>query len=222
MAEVIEGKRENDWLKKEIEGFSRDSVTVLAGSGSARVLETGEIIGSVVAGLTGAIRESSGNTGDGTVDALTLKAGAQAGTYVIRGIAEAANLGTFAVTAPDGSSLPDLTVATGYVSDHFLLSVADGAADWDIDDVILIVVSGQRKVVALDLEGQDGSEKAVGIMFADISAPDGTDAEGVAVTRNAWVASQEIKFPAGATAAEKEAVKSDLNRNGVIVSQNHV
>ena len=222
MAETIEGVRENDVLKKEIPGFSKDTVTVLAGSGSARVLTIGMILGSVVAGLTGAIREAASNTGDGTVDALTLKAGAQAGVYVLRGIVEAANLGTFAVTAPDGSSLPDLTVATAYVSDHFLLSVADGAADWDIDDVILIIVSGARKVVQLDLGGIDGSEKAVGVLMTNTTAPDATDAEGVMVARNAWVASQELVFPAGATAAEKDAVKADLKANGSIVSQNHV
>lgn len=222
MVETIEGTRINDWLKKEIPGFSRETVTVLAGSGSDRVLTSGMILGSTVSGLTGAIREASGNTGDGVVDALTLKAGAQAGTYILRGIAEAANLGTFAVTAPDGSSLPDLTVDTAYVSDHLDISVADGAADWDIDDIIIIVVSGARKVVQLDLDGVDGSEKAVGVLLQDVTAPDTVDTPGVAVTRNAWVASQEVTFPAAATAAEKDAVLADLRQNGILIAQNMV
>lgn len=220
MTTTLEGNRINDVLKKELSGFSRDKVTVLAGSGSARVLLVGQVLGSVLGSLVVASRPSTGNTGDGAVGAVTLKPGAQPGVYVLRLHTASANAGDFSVTAPDGSVLPDLTVAVAYLTDHFGVTIADGATDFIVGDTVLLIVSGSRKVVALDLNGLDGSEKTVGVLAEDVTAPDGTDADGVAITRNAWVAQQELIFPGSISDAERDAVIADLKTNGIVIAQN--
>ena len=67
MAVLTESKRLGDWLKWEEDNhYSRDIVTVLAGSGAERVLTTGMVLGRITKGAaTGAA--VAGNTGDGTI-----------------------------------------------------------------------------------------------------------------------------------------------------------
>ncbi len=219
MTITVEVNRINDVLKAELPaGGSRKDVTILAGSGSARVLKVGEVAGSVKAGLiTLTPVASSGNTGAGVPGAVTLGELAQPGTYILRLIVVAGNAGTFAVIAPGGRVLPDLTVAVAYVSDEINLTVADGATDFALGDTIYAQVKGDRKIVALNLNGKDGSERAVGFMADDYTAPDGTDKAGVTIARNAVASVVGLVWPAGISADQIESYTADLEDLGILV-----
>lgn len=141
----------------------------------------GEVLGRI---MTAAGAKISG-TGDGTIGAVTVGPAAQPGVYVLTGIAESSNAGTFSVAAPDGSALPNLTVAAAYSSQHISLTVADGANDWDIGDVIHVTVTG-GDYEALDPAATTGEQTACAILYDGVDASS-ADAACVVVTREAEV-----------------------------------
>ena len=107
---------------------SRDSVTLLAGSGAERVVDVGYIIGlrtksSAVATADG------GNTGDGTAGTVTGGALAVAGTYTLTCTVASANAGTCSWGIGIGRKPPDsssrrLPPLTGQIQTSTLLSFA--------------------------------------------------------------------------------------------------
>jgi hypothetical protein len=206
-----------DVLKFEAANFfSRKAVTVLAGSGSDRSLTVGEVIGKrtksdVVAAADG------GNTGDGTAGTVTLGSKAEPGAYALTCITAAANAGTFQVLNPKGYRLPDLVVGQAYAGDHLNLTIADGAADFIVGDKFSITISGDSKVVALDLAGVDGTQQPIGIMTAVVTAPDGTDAKGVAIVRDAILSDYALTWPGGITEQQKTDAIAQLEMAGILV-----
>lgn len=140
-------------------------VTVLSGQN----LLQNTVVGRVTIGAgTGA--KISG-TGDGTIGAVTLGVDAMVGVYKLTGKTEAANGGTFQVEDPQGNLLPDLTVAVAYTGDHINLTVADGAADWDIGDIIHVTVAaGSGKIKKSVTTATDGSDVPVGILCNAVDA----------------------------------------------------
>ncbi len=212
-----EGNNLGDVLKFEAPNlFSRESITVLAGSGSDRTLAIGEVFGKrtksdVVAAADG------GNTGDGTAGAVTLGSKAEPGTYTLTCIAVAVNAGTFQVQTPNGYRLPDLEVGQAYAGDHLNLTLSDGAADFVVGDKFTVDVSGDGKVLALDLSGVDGSQEAVGVIADDVTAPDGADATGLAIVRHAIVSDAALVWPSGITAQQQSDATAQLEAVGIIV-----
>ena len=196
--------------------FSREEITVLAGSGSARALTIGEVIGKRTRS-DAVVTPDGGNTGDGAVGAITLGAMAEAGTYVITCIVAAANVGTFQVLSPKGYRLPDLDVGQAYVGDHFNITIADGAADFIVGDKFTVDVTGDNKIVALDPTGVDGSQNAIGINAIAVTAPDGTDAKGLAIVRDAILADHAVIWPAGITAQQKTEAIAALEACGILI-----
>ena len=217
MPVLSESNNLGDVLKHEApQLFSREAVTVLAGSGSDRPLAIGEVIGKrtrsdVVVTLDG------GNTGDGAAGAVTMGAMTEAGTYVLTCIAAAANAGTFQVLTPKGYRLPDLEVGQAYAGDHLNVTIADGAADFIVGDKFTIDVSGDGKVVALDPAGVDGSQDPIGINAIAVTAPDGTDAKGLAIVRDAILADHAIAWPGGITAQQKSDAITALEARGILI-----
>ena len=57
-------------------------------------------------------------------------------------VVAAANSGTFSVLTPGGYPLADLTVAVAYSSNHFSVTLADGATDFIVGDTFTITVAG--------------------------------------------------------------------------------
>lgn len=217
MTVLTEGNYIDDLVKIERPGFmSREAVTVKAGSGSARSLVLGEVVGMIPGGAAVAAADGD-NTGDGTISAVTIGGLAKAGVYTLTCVAEATNAGTFKVVDPDGLSLPDLTVAVAYSSDHINLTVADGTEDWDAGDVITVTVTpADGEVVALDFSASTGAQFAYGIMLRDVTAPDGSTAEGLALVRDAAIAPSFLTWPDGATAAQKADALARLEAKGII------
>ncbi len=207
-----------DVLKYEAPNlYSRDTVTVLAGSGAERILMAGAVIAARSRSEV-TVTAGDGNTGDGeaTLADPALGAKAEAGIYRLACITAGA-AGTFQVLSPKGYVLPDLTVGTAYEGDHLNLTVADGAADFVAGDTFAIEVSGDGKAVALDAAAVDGTAEAIGIVAFDVTAPDGTDTEVTAILRDAVLADRAIVWPDGINEAAKAAAIADLEARGILV-----
>ncbi len=219
MPVISEGSNLGDVLKFEASNlYSRESVTVLAGSGSDRSLAIGEVFGKRTRSEV-VVTADGGNTGDGTAGAVTLGALAEAGTYSLTCIVAAANAGTFQVQTPKGYRLPNLEVGQAYAGDHLNITIADGATDFVVGDTFTIDVSGDGKVVALDTGAVDGSQEAAGILTAVVTAPDGIDATGVVIVRQAIVADAALVWPSGITAQQKIDAIAQLKAVGILVRQ---
>jgi len=219
MPVLDEANNLGDVLKYETPNlYSREAVTVLAGSGADRVLPVGTVIGQRGKSAVAATPDA-GNTGDGTATLAdpALGSKAEAGTYTLTCITAAVDGGVFEVLTPKGYKLPDLTVGQAYAGDHINLTIADGAADFVVGDTFTVDVSGDDKVVALNPSGMDGSEQAFGIIAIDVTAPDGTDAKGVGIVRDAILAGSAIQWPAGITADQKAQAVADLEARGILI-----
>jgi len=178
---------------------------------SGQDLAAGTVVGQL---KTGAGAKISG-TGDGTIGAVTLGPDAEVGVYVLTGKSESANAGTFSVRTPSGQQLPDLTVAAAYASTHINLTVADGANDWDIGDIIHVTVTGGDYSI-LAPAATDGTQHAAGILYAGVDAS-AADTPCVVIVRDIEANSNEITWPAGITAAQKAVATNQLNARGIFL-----
>lgn len=191
-----------DVLKWEAENrYSRDAVTVLSGQN----LAVGTVVGKARIGtITGAA--AAGNTGDGTMGAVTAGNGIQVGVYQVTFIEPAANLGTFQVEDPDGA-----VIGTGVVASAFAgkinFTIADGGADFVAGDRFTVTVAeGTGKVKASPDVAADGSEVAVGILMAAVDAT-AADKAGVIISRQAVVSEQGLVYDSTVDDAAKRAAK---------------
>jgi len=214
---MSEGNNLGDVLKFEAPNlFSREAITVLAGSGSDRTLAVGEVFGKRTKSTVTATADA-GNTGDGAAGTVTLGSKAEAGVYTLTCVAAAADAGTFQVLTPQGYQLPDLEVGQAYAGSHINLTLADGAADFVVGDVFTVELSGDDKVVALDTSATDGSQEAAGILADNVTAPDGEDADGVVIVRHAVVSDAALVWPSGITDPQKSDAVARLQAAGILV-----
>jgi hypothetical protein len=99
----------------------------------------------VVLGGTFAATASSAalgtNTGNGTMGAITVTAGAKQGNYVLTIIEPGANVGTFTVVDPDGVQIGDGAVASAFSAGGLAFTLADGATDFVAGDSFTITVA---------------------------------------------------------------------------------
>lgn len=221
MATYTEGARLSGLLKTEFDQtFNRESVTVLAGSGSDRELLLGTVIGKITKGTASAAAGGS-NTGNGTMGAITVGAAAVAGAYSLKITKAAANAGDFIVTDPNGVVVGNGTVAVAFAGGGLSFTLADGSTDFAVGDTFAITVAaGSGKVVQLDLTGTNGSEDVYGVLLGDATAPDGSDGYGVALVRGpATISDAAIVYPSGATADQKTAIRAALTALGIVIRQ---
>jgi hypothetical protein len=220
MPVLNQGKYLGDWLKWEPDNhYSREVVTVLAGSGAERALTTGMVLGRITkAAATGAA--VAGNTGDGTITAApTVGAAAKPGVYRLTCIEPATNAGKFSVEDPDGVLIGVATVAVEFTA-HLTFTIADGGTDFAAGDAFTITVAaGSGKVKQIDFAATDGSDVAYGLLLLDTTAPDGADKSSVAIVRHAMVSDNGITWPAGATTDQKNAAIAQLKLAGILVRQ---
>ena len=214
-----EGLYLGDIVKFEEDGrYSRENVVILAGSGSARELLRAMVVGKVTLGAVS--EDHSGNTGNGVMGTITLGGKAKAGDYVLTCIEAVEDGGVFQVVDPDGVRLADLTVAVAYAGPHLNMTLAAGVTDFAAGDVFTVTVAeGSKKVVQINFSATDGSQIASGILLYDATAPDGADAAGVALVRDAVVMTSLLVWPDGATEDQKTAALEQLAALGIIAAK---
>jgi hypothetical protein len=204
----------------ELSQKNRTGDAILSLASGTRSLENGILAsgnnlqdGAVLGQAVGAAGTKISGTGDGAIGAVTVGPDVEIGTYVLTCTAESANAGTFSVTSPSGNSLAPLTVAVAYAGSHINLTVADGANDWDVGDVIHVVVTA-GKYSALNLAATDGSQTAAAVLYGNVNAAD-ADAACVVIARDAEVKTDAAIWPDGITADQLAAATSELNSHGI-------
>jgi len=169
-------------------------VTVISGQTVVR----GEVM-QVTGQNTAATAVAGSNVGNGTVSGETALDTASVGTYTLLCTAEVGDAGTFSVQAPDGSFLPDLTVAVAY-SNQIALTIADGAEDFDTGDTFtVLVIAGLGKQTSFTT----GSVPST-VMYEDVDASGG-DVVGKAY-RSADIKASEVDFGTGTDAEVRDAL----------------
>lgn len=89
--------------------------------------------------------------------------------------------------------------------------LAGSGADRELTSgMVLGKVTASSKYVQVDPDASDGSETVAGILFLDVTAPDGTDATGVAIVRDAIVSDNGLTWMSGYNTTTGEAALESL------------
>lgn len=213
MASKTEPNRLNDVLRWEQKNmYSREKVTVLSGE----VLAILEVIGAAENSTPATGTADGGNTGNGTCTGVAAGTDTQIGDYVLECVSAVADAGVFEVTSPDGDALPDAIVAVAYTNTQLNFTLNDGATDFVVGDKFTVTVAaGSGKVVPIDFTAVDGSQKAAGFMIAGVDAS-AADTAGVAIVRDAIIVSDDLVWPAGATADQKAQALAEMKGLGIV------
>lgn len=217
MASKTEGKHAGEFIISEAGGSrSREEVTFLSG----QVVAAGDVVAKVTKGAgSSAVFTAPANTGNGTMGAITVGAGAKVGRYKLVIIEVAANAGKFVLEDPDGILVGVGTVAVAFSLGGIAFTLADGATDFVAGDGFFIdVAAGSLKYGLIDPEATNGLETPAGIAF---DAYDATlaDVKGAIIARDAEVKHDEIGY-SDADTTEKAAIRAGLATIGIIVRTN--
>lgn len=209
MATLTEGMHEGEFIGELSMGigFHVDVITLSSGNSllAGAVLaatETGTptvAVGTPVSGVGGTV-------GNGAVGTWTADAGAPGGTYYLDVTVTGAT-GKFKVLKPDGTLDGIGTIGTAY-NGTINGTLADGANDWLVGDLIPITVAydsndSAKEHVEYDPAGTGGAQYPVAILM---KKTDATSADVItkALTRGpAVVNKNDLSWKAGVTAAEK-------------------
>jgi hypothetical protein len=188
-----------------------EGITVLSGQN----LLAGAVLGRVLYGAASAAAQA-GNTGNGTMGAITMAAGALPGVYRLEIIAAAANAGTFNVFDPNGAFIGQGTVAVAFAGGGLAFTLADGATDFAVGDGFNITVAaGSGKYKEYNPANTDGSGVVAGILWDDVDAS-AADVKGVGVVRDCTVNQGELLWFTGASAGQITAGIAGLTLLGII------
>lgn len=213
MAEKVETLHAAGFLISEAQGNrSRDNGILLSGQN----LGAGAVLGRTATTGTITAAAAAGNTGNGTMGTLSVGGGAKVGDYRVIIIEPGANAGVFEVIDPDGVLVGRGTVAVAFAGDvNFTL--ADGATDFVSGDLFTLTVSQlTSKYKVLTPAATDGTQRAAAILLADTDAS-AADKACAVITRSAEVNGNELTYPGGITAAQKDVAISQLQAAGVMV-----
>jgi hypothetical protein len=213
MTEKVETLHAAGFLISEANGNrSRDNGILVTGQN----LGAGTVLGKTVTAGTITGAAAAGNVGNGTIGSLTVGAGAKEGVYKITIVEPAANAGEFAVEDPQGRTVGNGTVAVAFTGE-INFTLADGATDFSSGDQFNVTVSQTTaKYKILAPAGTDGSERAAAILLADVNAT-AADQLCAVVSRHAEVNGNELVYPGGITAAEKDLAIAQLEALGIMV-----
>jgi hypothetical protein len=213
-------------LTFDLPDYSRDDALVTAGSGSARTIAMGMVVGAVTRGAVTVTRTNptGSNKGAITLANPAFAAGVMEGRWRITMVSEAvtspAQPATWALERPDGSV--EATFQSGEAYDgsvKFTKAVGSADAAKDVGFIDVVVAAGVGTIAALDPAATDGRASVFGIALTDGSAPvNVTGTTPVSVLRRlATVKAAGLIWPAGITAEAKEAALAELEAQGIIV-----
>jgi hypothetical protein len=215
------GAKPSDVIKWEIDTeFSRDTFTLLAGTGSDRAIAVGTPLGMIAndAAVDVIASASPGNTGNGvlTLAEPAFTSAVRPGRYVATLDDTAADGGKFNVEGPDGKIVGVASVGVAF-GKQVKFTIADGATDFAKGDQFFIDVAippadDAGKVVAWDPTATNGSEVLMAIAINSVTAADGVDAENavLAVSSHAIAYEGGIVWPDAVTAEQKTKGLRDL------------
>lgn len=103
--------------------------------------------------LAGSVAAFGTNTGNGTMGAITVTAGAKLGTYTLEIIEPGANTGTFMVSDPDGVLIGHGVVGSAFSAGGIAFTLADGSTDFVSGDGFTFAVTPTAATDVGDLLG---------------------------------------------------------------------
>lgn len=211
MAVLNEGNHAGEFIVSEESIDYRKVLSV----GISGVIAAGAVLGTKIKTPAVAVAGAS-NIGDGVMGAVVVSAagGAMIGDYILTITAESANAGSFVVKDPSGAVVGTGTVAVEFATGGLTFTLADGAEDFDIGDVIVMTVSGEE--LPVDLTASDGSQIASGVLFDNVDTT-AAAVDAVVINKDCVLNGQEITLPATITSAETNVLVKQLANIGVVV-----
>lgn len=186
---------------------SRSVGTITGGDYSAATVLAQVTLGTALSAV-----QVGGNTGDGTMSAVTVGTGAKPGTYKVRFTSAT----KFDVEDPDGFNVVKGTVGTAY-SDDIGFTITAGATPFVANDGFDVAVAeGSMKFTQFAPAGQDGSQVASAVLYAAANAAD-NDVAATIHDRDCEVNGLVLVWPEGITDEEKTAAIANLAKRDVIV-----
>lgn len=214
MTTLNEGRHTAEFIVSEANGHrSREQVTI---GDSGAVLSAGLVLGIV--GVGSATSEAgAGNTGDGTMGAITVADPAKAGDYSVTFIETATDGGDFIVEDPDGVQVGTGSVGSEFSAGGLTFTISDGGTDFASSDTFIITVAeGDGDYVPHDPDADNGSQNAAAILYGEVDA-NGQDAAGTIIARDVEVDEGALTWADGITTGQKDAAKAALARKGIQV-----
>jgi hypothetical protein len=178
-------------------------------------VDTSQTASSTTVTAAGAVSAAyAGNTGNGTMGAVTLSAGAKPGAYKLTIIEPGTNVGTYVVEDPDGLFVGRGVVASAFSAGGLAFTLADGSTDFVSGDGFTITVgAGSGFYVKYDdASGVNGSDGAAAVLYNPLPGTNG-DYPVTLFVRDCEVIGDRLNNGAGVDAAGK----ADLAKLGVIV-----
>ncbi|MBW7965311.1 head decoration protein [Bradyrhizobium sp. BR 10261] len=216
-----ETKHSGCFMVSEAESYrSRDVFTVALN----QTLVAGQVIGktAVTSLVTSSVVADAGNTGNGvfTIDGTApVGAGAKDGVYRVVNTLVSANSGMFLVFDPDGVEIGRVAVGATF-NNQIKFVIADGATDWNIGDAFSVTVGIEEtdyQVAVLNPTATDGTQRAAGIMWSNVTTDGSNTQKATVVTRAAEVRGVDLTWPAGITAAQQAEAIRQLEALQIIV-----
>lgn len=164
--------------------------TLLSGENLTR----GAVVGKITVGA-GSAAAAAGNTGNGTISAITIGANAKAGVYKAVCIEPAANAGVWVVEDPDGVIIGRASVGVAFAG-AVGFTISDGATDFVSGDTFdITVAAGSGKYKRAVAAATDGSQRPIGILVEDANATGGD--KSISVYRTGEFNEAALNFGAG-------------------------
>lgn len=190
--------------------LSRDNCVLLSGQN----LGAGAVLGKKATAGTAVGAADAGNTGTSTIGSVTVGGGAKPGIYTIVMVGAGATA-PFEVQDPDGLQIGDGKIGTAFAGDVNFTITNVGGTTVAGDRYTVTVSQLTVKYLVLTPAATDGSQRAAGILIADTDATSADTACPV-LTRLAEVNSNELVWPGGITAAQKDIALAQLAKLGII------
>lgn len=200
-------------------GRSRDAGTLITG----QKLDAGTVLGKITVGtassaaFAAANGDGRNNTGNGTMGAVTVSAGAKPGKYKLTIIEPGSDVGTFVLEDPDGDEVGTGVVATAFSAGGLAFTLADGSTDFVSGDGFNITVAaGSAKYAAFDPTAANGTQNAAAVLW-DYTDATSADKAIAIISRAAQINSSELNWGANVTTGgQKTAALAQLAALGII------
>lgn len=207
-----------------ISGSGVTAATKIAGFGTGTggtgtyAVDTSQTASSTTITATAAYATAfSGNTGNGTLGAITVTAAAQVGTYKLVIVDPGTNVGNFTVEGPDGKFVGQGDVAAAFSAGGLAFTLADGSTDFAAGDGFdIVVAAGDSEYTQFNQDANDGSQHSAGLLLAAVDATDAAQT-AVAVVRSGIVHADVIVWPSDIDAGEKTTAIAELTALGILV-----
>lgn len=181
-------------------------ITLVSGENRTR----GAVLGRTATAGTIAGAAAAGNTGNGTIGALSVGAAAKEGRYRVVCIEPGVNVGTFSVFDPEGNQVGTANVAVAFAG-PVNFTISDGAVDFVAGDTFNIDVSAVTYKYKLSASAATDGSAVPDAVLAENCDASAADAVTVAYF-SGHLNESALTLGAGHTAA---SIRDGLRNKGI-------